>query len=323
MKNIKNNYFILPLIATLFFATFQSCESNEDMDDLQEDLFENLPDPVEPVDPVVEEPVEVAVFPGEITDASLSCTDEGTNPERLTADISNPVNVGGIDDRSCYSDYSEVTFNDTVYGVYNITDGSNHFNKPSNPLQPRIERFLPRSKKTTPGNYVKFTGTVVILETGDAGRDNDNGTYIIQAKGKHSGGGGSNDPAILLLLAKPVYGTNVDGEEVQVSFDIYSEQIKERGGSGAAGRDVVFLKNVKKGVPTEIEFEVGFRQDPSDATKKIHYVDSVIGGEKFPFVIPSPDRGLESGIRYGAYRVWGGRAQIRWANTTYKKNEIN
>jgi len=66
----------------------------------------------------------------------------------------------------------------------------------------------------------------------------------MQAKGTHTGGGGSADPAICLYLAMPVYGDDGNGNQVQVSFDIHREQIKVRGGSGAAGRDVVFLKNV-------------------------------------------------------------------------------
>lgn len=37
--------------------------------------------------------------------------------------------------------------------------------------------------------------------------DGSDGSYIMQAKGKHSGGGGSADPAICLYLAKPVYTT--------------------------------------------------------------------------------------------------------------------
>jgi len=102
---------------------------------------------------------------------------------------------------------------------------------------------LSRSGETGIGSFAKFTGTVRILEVGYTGTDADDGTYIMQAKGKHTDGGGSDDPAICLFLAKPVYdasGTN------QISFDIYREQINYRGGSGSAGRDVVFLKNVLK-----------------------------------------------------------------------------
>ena len=124
-----------------------------------------------------------------------------------------------------------------------------------------------------------------------------------------------------MYLAKPVYGVNSSGKQVQVSFDIFREQINFRGGSGATGRQIIFLKNIKKNEPTDIELEVGYRQDPNDASKKIHYADAVIGGTAFNWNIPEPERGTQSGIRYGAYRVKGGRAQIRWANTTYVKVE--
>ncbi|MDP5229785.1 MAG: hypothetical protein NWQ38_05275, partial [Cellulophaga sp.] len=164
-------------------------------------------------------------------------------------------------------------------------------------------------------------GTVRILEVGDATRDGDDGTYIMQAKGQHTGGGGSADPAICLYLAKPVFGPDANGNQVQVSFDIFREQINFRGGSGAVGRDIIFLTNIKKNVATDIQLEVGFRADPNDASKKIHYADAIIGGTAFNWNIPEPERGTQSGIRYGAYRVKGGRAQIRWTNTTYSKEE--
>jgi len=63
--------------------------------------------------------------------------------------------------------------------------------------------------------------------------------------------------------------------------------------------------------------EVGFKEDPNDSSKKIHYCNAIIGGEAFNWNIPDPDRGTQSKIRYGAYRVREGRAQIRWANTTH------
>tara|TARA_R110002033_G_scaffold75007_4_gene126432 strand:- start:141 stop:1037 length:897 start_codon:yes stop_codon:yes gene_type:complete len=248
-----------------------------------------------------------------------TCTDTGTNAVRET-DIANPVNVGTIDDRSCYANYKESTIGGLRWGVYNITDGSNHMDA-ANTLQPRIERSLARSQTTGIGSYARFTGTVRILEVGDTTGDGNDGTYIMQAKGKHTGGGGSADPAICLYLAKPVYGVNSSGKQVQVSFDIFREQINFRGGSGATGRQIIFLKNIKKNEPTDIELEVGYRQDPNDASKKIHYADAVIGGTAFNWNIPEPERGTQSGIRYGAYRVKGGRAQIRWANTTYVKVE--
>ena len=268
--------------------------------------------------PYVQTPVLVA--PDEVTSIDLSCPSSGEfqNNNTRNVDIPNSVNVGTADDRSCYSDYSEVELYGKTWGVYNITDGSNHWDP--NTLQPRIERYLPRSSETGVGSFAKFTGIFRILEVGDDGAFSRNGTYIAQAKGKHSGGGGSNDPAILLYRAHPVKGTGINAGK-QIAFDIYAERILERGGEGS-GREVVFLKRVNKNEEVEFVLEVGFRQDPNDASKKIHYCDAIISGEAFNYNIPEPDRGLESGIRYGAYRVRGGRAQIRWANTTYQKAEV-
>ncbi len=255
--------------------------------------------------------------PDEDTGAYTTCNPEGANATRTSDDLPNPVNVGTIDDRSCYANYKESTINTTVWGIYNITEGSN--NQDTNGLQPRIERSLTRSQTTGVGSYARFTGTVRILEVGKTSSFGNDGTYMMQAKGRHTGGGGSPDPAICLFLARPVYGPDGNGNQVQVSFDVYREQINFRGGSGGSGRQEVFLINIQKNVPTDIELEVGFREDPNNASKKIHYADAVIAGQAFNFNIPEPERGLESGIRYGAYRIKGGRGQIRWANTTYEK----
>jgi hypothetical protein len=269
--------------------------------------------------PFTETPV--VIPPDEDTSTDLTCPASGEfeNNNTRNVDVSNPNNVGTVDDRSCYSDYSESNVYGKTWGVYNITDGSNHWDAP-NTLQPRIERSLPRSGETGVGSYARFTGIFRILEVGDAGNFNQDGTYIAQAKGKHTGGGGPPDPAICLYLAKPVYGTGINADK-QVAFDIYAERILERGGSGS-GREVVFLKQVDKNAEINFELEVGFRVDPNDATKKIHYCDAVIGGDAFNYNIPDPERGLESGVRYGVYRVRGGRAQIRWANTTYQREEV-
>ena len=269
--------------------------------------------------PYVQEPVVVA--PDEDTSTDLNCPSSGQfqNNNTLNVDIPNAVNLGTVDDRSCYSDYSESTVYGKTWGVYNITDGSNHWDAP-NTLQPRIERSLPRSSETGVGSYARFTGTFRILEVGDGGSFSNDGSYLAQAKGKHTGGGGSNDPAICLYRAHPVYGTGINAGK-QIAFDIYAERILERGGEGS-GREVVFLKRVNKNEEVDFVLEVGFRADPNDATKKIHYCDAIIGGEAFNYNIPEPERGLESGIRYGAYRVRGGRAQFRWANTTYQKAEV-
>lgn len=304
MKMPKINFQLVTLIALLSVTLFFSCGPEEAFMEEMEEMVEEepeVPDSDEDTGPIVE------------------CTPEGTNGVRET-DIPNAVNVGTIDDRSCYANYTQSSLGGTIWGVYNITDGSNHMD--NNGLQPRIERSLARSQTTGVGSYARFTGTVRILEVGKTNSVGSDGSYIMQAKGKHTGGGGSPDPAICLYLAKPVYGTDENGNEVQVSFDLFREQINFRGGSGAAGREVVFLTNIEKNVPTDIELEVGFREDPNDPTKKIHYSDAVIGGDTFNWNIPEPERGTQSGIRYGAYRVKGGRAQIRWANTTYEKVEV-
>ncbi|WP_400077493.1 T9SS type A sorting domain-containing protein [Winogradskyella sp. R77965] len=269
--------------------------------------------------PFVETPAETA--PDEDTNPDLSCPASGEfqNDNTRNVDIPNSVNVGTADDRSCYSDYSESSVNGKTWGVYNITDGSNHWDGAT--LQPRIERSLPRSNETGVGSFARFTGIVRILEVGDGGSFGQDGSYLIQAKGKHTGGGGSPDPAICLYRAHPVYGTGINADK-QVAFDIYAERILVRGGSGSSGREVVFLKQVNKNEEVDFELEIGFRQDPNNPDLKIHYCDAVIGGEAFNWNIPEPERGTESGIRYGAYRVRGGRAQMRWANTTYEKADV-
>jgi len=260
------------------------------------------------------------LFPEVLTDEDIGdytiCTDKGTNGDR-ELDIANPINVGTIDDRSCYANYKESFISEKIWGVYNITDGSNHIDA-AGTLQPRIERALTPNQNTNIGSYTKFTGTVRILEVGDTSGDSNDGSYIMQAKGQHTGGGGSADPAICLYLAKPVYDTDSQGNDVQVSFDIYREQINFRGGSGGNGRDVVFLTNVLKNDEVKIELKVGFREDPDNPGQKLHYADAVIGEEAFNWNIPEPDRGTQSKIRYGAYRVKGGRAQIRWTDTTHE-----
>lgn len=272
---------------------------------------------------LVQDPVGDITAPDEDTNPDLSCPASGEfqNDNTRQVDIPNAVNVGVADDRTCYADYSESSAYGLTWGVYNITDGSNHWDTPGT-LQPRIERSLSRSGETGIGSYARFTGTLRILEVGDTDGTNNDGTYLMQTKGKHTGGGGPPDPAICLYLAMPVYGDDGNGNQVQVSFNIVREQINIRGGTGGSERSIVFLTNVAKNELVDIELEVGFRADPDNPGAKIHYSDAVIGGEVFNWNIPDPERGLESGIRYGAYRVKGGRAQMRWANTTYEKVEV-
>lgn len=310
MKKFNAGHSIALLSCTLVVLTsFSSC-SKESTNTYKEFVLEER------------EPVVVVLPEDEDPETYTICNDDGENETRTSYDLPNAVNVGTIDDRSCYANYKETTIDSIVWGIYNITDGSNPF---ETTLQPRIERSLSRSSKTGIGSYAKFKGTVRILEVGNPGApqdDSSNGTYIIQAKGKHTGGGGSNDPAICLLLAKPVYKLTNDGKYIQSAFDIYAERILYRGGEGS-GREVVDLnQRIEKNEAVNIEMEVGFRQDPNDSSKKIHYCDVVIGEDTINWNIPEPERGIESGIRYGAYRVKAGRAQIRWANTTYDKVEV-
>ncbi|WP_146105080.1 hypothetical protein [Nonlabens arenilitoris] len=303
----KLRLIIIQSISLIVLIGFTACTKEDTMESDQQTIQDPDPDPVAQSD--------------EDTEPIVDCTNVGTNSTRDT-DIPNPRNIGDIDDRSCYANYKESSILGKFWGIYNITDGSNHIDAP-NTLQPRIERSLSRSQATGAGSYARFRGILRILEVGDTGSFDTSGSYFMQAKGKHTGGGGSPDPAICLYRAHPVYGDDGNGNQVQVSFDIYREQINFRGGSGSAGRTVVFLKNVAKNEEVQIELEVGFRQDPNNPSQTIHYADAKIGGEEFNWNIPEPERGTESGIRYGAYRVRGGRAQMRWANTSYTKDEVN
>ena len=312
IKTNKSIYKLVLTVSFIAFGAFFSCSSEDGPS--EDSLFKDLPDPKLKPDP--EPDPDPVIIADEDVGPYTTCNPDGENATRTSNDLANPVNVGTIDDRSCYANYKESTIDGITWGIYNITDGSNKFDSS---LQPRIERSLPVAKSTNVGTFVKFTGTFRILEVGDTDGTASDGSYIAQAKGKHTGGGGSPDPAICLYLAKPVYGTGSDTDK-QVAFDIYAERIKERGGSGS-GREVVLLKRVNKNEKVDFVLEVGFKADPSDAAKKIHYCNAVIGGQAFDWNIPEADRATESKIRYGAYRVKGGRAQIRWANTTHEKVE--
>ncbi|UMB54134.1 hypothetical protein MKD41_01340 [Lutibacter sp. A64] len=302
MKIFKFIYKFISIAVLLLFVVFFSCQSDNESEEIIE-IIEEEPDPI-----IKESDEDIGAY--------TTCNPDGENATRTSYDLPNPVNIGTIDDRTCYANYKESRIYNKVWGVYNITHNSNKFDAT---LQPRMERSLPIANKTGVGTYVKFNGTVRILEVGDTTGDNSDGTYIAQAKGKHTGGGGSPDPAICLYLAKPVYGKGCNVNK-QVAFDIYAERILERGGEGS-GREVVLLKRVDKNEQIDFELKVGFKQDPNDATKKIHYCNAVIGGKAFNWNIPESERGTQSKIRYGAYRVKGGRAQIRWANTTHEKVE--
>lgn len=250
--------------------------------------------------------IEIDALTGEYT----TCNDGFSNPERTAPDLPNATNVGNIDDRTCYADYYETEYDGRTWGAYNIVSGSNHID--GERLQPRMERSLSRAQSGEVGTFARFTGTVRILEVGDARGERQDGSYFMQAKGQHIGNP-FGDPAICLYVAMPIYE---NGE--QVSFDIFREQINYRAGSGRDGRQHVFLMNVKKNEEIDVTLKVGFRLEDGE---KVHYADATIKGEAFNWNIPEPELGTQSGIRYGVYRVHGGRAQMRWTNTTYVKQD--
>jgi len=312
MKKSKSSFRLISILVLIVFVSFSSCTRDglglDPEDFIIPETTYSDPDPNSGSNAVF-------VAEDEDTGSYTTCNAEGENATRTSNDLPNPVNVGTIDDRTCYANYKESVIDGITWGIYNITAGSNNQDA-ANTLQPRMERSLPIANPNV-GSYVKFTGNFRILEVADTGSFGTSGSYIAQAKGQHTGGGGSPDPAICLYRAHPVYGTGVNADK-QVAFDIYAERILERGGSGS-GREVVFLKQVNKNEITSFVMEVGFKEDPNDSSKKIHYCNAIIGGEAFNWNIPDPDRGTQSKIRYGAYRVREGRAQIRWANTTHTR----
>lgn len=219
-----------------------------------------------------------------------------------------------IDDRTCAYNYSQEKRGDYEYGKYRLRANSNSYDN----LEPRIERASLTTRNTTDG-FVRVSGFVRIRKVGDGTQtisDNNqtninnqsntresSGTYIMQAKGTHTGGGGSADPAILLLLAKPA--NNGD-------FNIYSEQITKRGGSGASGRDVVFITKVKG----DRRIFVSMTNRFSNGKQRIDYK---IGSVRRSFEVPesSTQKGQTAKIRFGAYRCKAGEADIWWSDITH------
>ncbi|WP_299130433.1 hypothetical protein [uncultured Winogradskyella sp.] len=313
MKKPQLIYKYGAILTLIVFTAFFSC-TKDGLGFSENSIVYDTTDPDPDPDPGPD-PVAIAVDEDTSTDLDCPASGEFQNNDTRNVDVPNPANAGEVDDRSCYSDYSESIIDGTTWGIYNITDGSNHWDTPGT-LQPRIERASTIANSNV-GSFVKFTADFRILEVGDAGAFGQDGTYIAQAKGQHTGGGGSPDPAICLYRAHPVYGTGINADK-QVAFDIYAERILERGGSGD-GREVVFLTQVDKNEIVSFELEVGFMEDPSDPALKIHYCNAVIGGQAFNWNIPDPERGTQSKMRYGAYRVRGGRAQIRWANAEIER----
>lgn len=259
-----------------------------------------------------------SVSNAKVATSNSVCTTAGTNATReytFPNDVNSAVN-SKIDDRTCAYNYTQVSEGGHTKGVYRIKANSNHMDD----LQPRIERASPTVTNIKGGNYVSFSGYVTINRAGYvAGQtasvtsvSNSSGTYIIQAKGKHSGGGGSSDPAICLLRAVPKFTGST-----QSSFDIYREEITTRGGEGTSGRQLVFLKNIPANTRTKITLKTGFAWKGVAPNRYLnHYVNITIGTSTYNWDVPGPSQALQAKYRFGAYRVQGGEAEIKWDNVT-------
>lgn len=224
-----------------------------------------------------------------------------------------------LDDRTCAFNYSQ----SSSYGLYRLRANSNRFDE----LQPRIER---QSKKVNRGanHFTSVEGLVNIrsVGTGDAVKstaretlDNqirfaeDSGTYIMQAKGKHSNSNvGSIDPAILLILAKPANPDSMG----RPRYNLYAEQIIIPGGSGSEGRQLRFLKTILGNQDVFIKMVNRF-----SSTGLTQTIDIQIGKnptlKNYSFSVPNDrgrKRGIDAKIRFGAYRCKNDTAEIRWRN---------
>lgn len=232
-----------------------------------------------------------------------------------------------IDDRSCSYDYSQSTYGSSYdWGVYRLVSTDD-----VGSLQTRIERASETVRNVKAGNFVRITGYCRILEVGTVtdsypptSMSDKDGTYIIQAKGTHTGTGGSNDPAIALFIAKPVRGS--DGKVIlnslgkTDSFDIYREEILSRGGSGTGGRQLVYITNVKYNKDFWVDVSTGFETHNGSLR---HYVTSAINGVQSNFTVPNPERALQAKLRMGAYRCHGGSATVLWRKGTKQLEFVN
>jgi hypothetical protein len=228
------------------------------------------------------------------------------NSQDVDVNTTGESKTSEIDDRTCHYNYSQIEIEDNIYGRYQLLVGSSTDNN----LQPRIERSSKVINETGAGSFVSISGIVRIFEVGYVNDDksptsvgDENGTYIIQAKGKDTIGAGSPDPAIALLLVKPTDST-------QNKFKFYLEIITERGGSGENGRNIVDLNfEVNKAEPSMVKMTNEFVNE--DGIKK-HYVRVSLNDTTTSFEIPNPESGTQVKLRFGAYRCKGGNADIRW-----------
>ncbi|SFD27495.1 hypothetical protein [Algibacter pectinivorans] len=317
MKKTKNNLIKVLLLALIF--VYSSCSKNEELDSMTQDetiSFKNLP--------VEEAPLENTDENNNYRLSGKRTSQACDNPNNYQIYTADEVGIGtdfvskyttsgvsvdrmrNLDDRTCAYNYSQETRGGINYGKYRLRAGTNPFDS----RQPRIERTTVAVNNNN-GAFVRFDGQVRIRRVGDANNNlsqtsfgENSGTYIIQAKGTHSGGGGSVDPAICLIVAKP-------GRSGY--FNLYREEIKFRGGENSSGRKLVPLLEVPADRRINLTMINGFNANGTQ------YVNTWINGSFFGFPVPDSQtqKGLTAKIRFGAYRCKNGEADIWWNNVTH------
>lgn len=270
------------------------------------------------------------------TENNLSYTNESDIAAKGTCDTSKFMLIDAIsgtdynasistkiDDRSCSYDYAQTTLGSKYrWGRYRLKASDN-----KGGLQVRMERTS-SSVSFSENKTLELTGSVRILNTGlvNDGRSpsslgNADGTYIAQVKGRHDKiiSGESGDPAIILFLAKPKRFNNGTGSVIRDSqgkvkeFDIWSEQVTKRGGSGSSGRKLVYITTVKRNKNFGISIKSTFFTNNNVKQQKIRYT---INGTSKTFFVPTKNTAgtttvpKETRIRMGAYRCKGGNADI-------------
>jgi hypothetical protein len=228
-----------------------------------------------------------------------NCSKSDTN-----LDITNPINIGKLDDRTCKHIYTEVFIEGEKWGKYEVSENSSTDGVNSARMERIFDRVEPKN-----GAYQDFTAICRIQSVSDGKK----GTYIVQTKGKHIGHT-NVDPAICLVAAKKRIENGV------TYFDLYSEQITKRGGRLSQGtRQNIKLATVKKNEPFRLEMKTGFSGTPINQ----HYVSIKIKDKEHWMDVPDPQIGTETGIRYGAYSVDEGKAIVFFRDTHFKSYDGN
>lgn len=224
-----------------------------------------------------------------------------------------------IDDRSCTYNYTQSTYGSNYdWGVYRLNSADN-----TTGLQTRIERETRKVNKIKNGNFVQVKGWVRILAAGEVsdGFDPDevkdaDGTYFIQAKGKHdvTQSPEPNDPATALFLAKPVRRSS--GSVIKVNgkikeFDIWREEVTKLGG-GVSDRKMTYITRVGYNKDFFVDIKTGINSSGKA------YVKHDINGATGTLFLPTKNtrnqnaKTTELKLRMGAYRCKGTKATILW-----------